>query len=283
MSAFVRHPASVEEAVGWLASIPGALPISGGASLMAMINARLVEPSCLVNLERLEELRGLSLQADGSLRIGAMTRHRDIAGSALLVGAHVLLRQAAAVIANRPVRNMGTIGGALGHADPAADYLGPLRCLDAEIEIAGRSGRRSVPMSQFILGWYETALAPGEIVVAARAPPLPAGATLYRKVARVSGDFATISCALRLEEDGRGTTARAAIGACGPAPLRSETAEELLRGGLGDAEAVARFGAALQAHADPIDDVRGSADYRLKLIPRVLASAIAELTGADRG
>lgn len=277
MTPFVHSPISIDEAVGLLSSIDGALPIAGGASLVAMMNARLVEPSCVVSFERIDGLRGVTVDPDGGVRIGAMTRHRESAASPQLVGAHALLKQAASVIANRPVRNMGTLGGALGNADPAADYLPALRCLDAEIEIAGPTGRRSAPMSSFIVGWYETALEPGEIVVAVRLPPLPPGQTLYRKLARVSGDYATISCAVRLEGHGSGATARVAIGACGPGPLRDETAEEALRGALADPSAVAALGEALQALSDPIDDVRGSADYRRRLIPRVAAAVIHEL------
>jgi carbon-monoxide dehydrogenase medium subunit len=280
MSNFVRHPVSVEEAVGLLAEIEGSRPIAGGASLVAMMNARLVEPSCVVSLERVEGLGGVVRQLDGGVRIGAMTRHKEIVASQTLAGAHALLSQAAGVIANRPVRNMGTLGGALANADPAADYLPALRCLDAEVEIAGPSGGRIAPISEFVVGWYETVLGPSEIVVAVRLPPLPPGPTLFRKVARVSGDYATASCALRVEEDGRGATLRASIGACGPGPLRDEEEEERLRGRLHDRRAIRALGEALQALADPIDDVRGSADYRRALIPRLIAAGAAELTGA---
>lgn len=280
MTSFVHSPTSVEEAVGLLSSIEGARPIAGGASLVAMMNARLVEPSCVVSFEHIDGLRGVALEPDGAVRIGAMTRHRETAASPHLKGAHALLSQAASVIANRPVRNMGTLGGALANADPAADYLPALRCLDAEIEIAGPTGRRLAPMSGFIVGWYETALEPGEIITAIRLPALPPGPTLYRKLARVSGDYATISCAARLEGHGPSAMARIAIGGCGPGPLRDEAGEQALRGSLGDSAAVAALGASLQALSDPIDDVRGTAEYRRRLIPRVVAAAILQLLEA---
>jgi CO/xanthine dehydrogenase FAD-binding subunit len=279
VSAFVRHPASVEEAVGLLAAIEGSRPIAGGASLVAMMNARLIEPTCVVSLERVETLHGIAREADGGVRIGAMTRHRDIVGGETLTGVHALLRQAASVIANRPVRNMGTIGGALANADPAADYLPALCCLDAEVVIAGAAGTRSVAIADYIVGWYETVLQAGEIVAAVRLPPLPAGQTLYRKVARVSGDYATASCAMRLEPDARGDVVRVAIGACGPGPLRDRAVEERLRG----RQDITELGAALQALADPIDDVRGSAEYRRTLIPRLIAASLAELRSAAHG
>lgn len=237
-----------------------------------MRNARLVEASHFVNLANIAELRGIARDGDG-LRIGGMSRHRDIAACDLLAGDQAMIRQAAGQIANRVVRNMGTIGGAVGNADPAADYLPVLACADAEVEIAGPSGARRVSLEDYLVDWYETALKPGEIVAAVRLPAATGGPSVYHKLARTPGDFATVSVACTLERDG----VRVAVGACGPGPVRSRAAEAELGGNHGDAAAVARFGAALAALADPAEDVRGSAAFRLRLIPRMVAAAIRDV------
>lgn len=271
---FVLTPATVEQAVAMLAAHPGARPMSGGASLVAMKNARLVEPDHVVSLAGIAALRGIARLDDGRLRIGGMARHRDLAGCDLLAGDQAMIRQAAGVIANRVVRNMGTIGGAVGNADPAADYLPVLACADAQVEIAGPGGLRHLAMAAYLVGWYETALQPGEFVAAVILPTAGPGPSVYRKLARTPGDYATVSVACARA----GGRVRVAVGACGPAPLRAPEAEAALAGRLSDPDAVAAFCAALGDLADPIDDVRGSADYRRRLIPRMVAAAIRDVT-----
>ncbi len=272
---FVISPPTVEDAIAFHAAHPEARPMSGGASLVAMKNARLIEASHFVSLARIESLRGIARRPDGGLRIGGMTRHREIAACALLSGDQAVLRMAAGQIANRVVRNMGTIGGAVGNADPAADYLPALACIGAEVEITGSGGARRVAMADYVTGWYESALEPGEIVTAIRLPSPGPGPAVWRKLARVPGDYATVSVACTLDGDG----VSVAIGACGPGPIRSPQAEAELRGKLADPSAVQAFAGTLVALADPVDDVRGSADYRRRLIPRMVAAAIRDVAG----
>jgi carbon-monoxide dehydrogenase medium subunit len=274
---FLLVPQSLDEAVAFLAEHKGARPISGGATLVAMKNAGLVEASHFVSLERIAVLHGISVGADGGIHIGAMTRHRDTAASDLLTGSLNVLRRAASMIANRPVRNMGTIGGSVANADPAADYLPALVCVGATVETHGPAGARKVAITDFIVDWYETVLANGEIVTGVALPAPQTRPSVYRKLARVSGDFATASCAMALDENEQGATINVAIGACGPAPVRDPAAEEALRGRLDDPKAVAAFGEKLAALADPVDDVRGSAAYRLRLIPRLIALTLRDL------
>jgi carbon-monoxide dehydrogenase medium subunit len=272
---FVVSPATLDEALDFLATHPDARPMSGGASLVAMKNARLIEASHFVSLARIDTLRGIAPRDGGGLRIGGMVRHAELAASADLTGDQAMLRQAAGVIANRVVRNMGTIGGAVGNADPAADYLPVLACAGAEVEIAGPGGTRCLPLADYLVDWYETALEPAEIVTAILLPPTaPQGVSVYRKLARTPGDYATASVACARVGDG----VRLAVGACGPAPIRLPEAEAELAGRLGDPAAIAAFGAALADAADPVDDVRGSAAYRRRLIPRMVAAAIADVT-----
>ncbi|MEQ8652120.1 MAG: xanthine dehydrogenase family protein subunit M [Kiloniellales bacterium] len=274
MAAYLERPKTLTEALEIKAARPEALFLAGGATLIAMKNAGLVDPEGLIALEGIEDLRGITQEPDGRIRIGAMTRHRETAASPQLTGSLALVREAAGKIANPPVRNMGTMGGALANADPGADYPAALVAAEAELELIGPDGSRRLPIADFFLDWYETALAEGEILAAIRLPKPEARASTYRKLARVSGDYATASCAVALTAD---QGLRVAIGACGPAPLRAPEAEADLRGKLHDPAAVAALGAALVALADPVDDVRGSAAYRLRLIPRLLASTLGTL------
>ncbi len=271
---YLERPRSLEEALEIKASRPEALFLAGGATLIAMKNAGLIEPEGLIALEGIQALRGVTQGQDGSIRIGAMTRHRDTAACPLLTGSLALVREAASQIANPPVRNMGTMGGSLANADPGADYPAALVAAEAELELIGPSGARRLPISDFFVDWYETALEEGEILASIHLPKPENRPSTYRKLTRVSGDYATASCAVALTADGG---LRAAIGACGPAPLRARVAEATLLGRLHDPAAVAVLGEALVALSDPVDDVRGSAAYRRRLIPRLLASTLDTL------
>jgi len=268
-------PVTLDEATALLAADADARCLAGGATLVAMMNAGLVEPSTLVSLRHIDALRGIEPVGDG-FRIGAMTTHRETASDARLDGGHAAVREAAAVIANPAVRNMGTMGGSIAFADPAADYPPALVAIEAEIEIAGADGRRRVTAADFFTDWYETALAPGEIVAAIHLPAMPAGARgTYHKLARVAGDFATASVAVVLAMAGDSCChLRIAIGGCGPTPVRLAEVETRLIGGELDAPAVREAGEMLARAADPVDDARASADYRRLVIPRLLARAI---------
>jgi len=271
-----HRPATVEEAAKLLACTEGARCLAGGATLVAMMNASLAEPKAIVSLAGIGELSGISVLAGGGLRIGAMTRHRETAEDARLTGTLAVLRDAARQIANPPVRNMGTIGGSIAFADPAADYPPALVSAGAEIEIASASGRRRVAAEAFFVDWYTTALGPGELVSAVLLPPPRPGAGLHKKLARVSGDFAIVSVALSLARQPSGVAARIAIGGCGPKPLHIAEVDAMLTARLGDADTARSAGERLAAASDPVDDVRASADYRRLVIPRLVAAAVAE-------
>ncbi|MFO1349555.1 MAG: xanthine dehydrogenase family protein subunit M [Gammaproteobacteria bacterium] len=279
MSAVRFHwPASVDDAVALLAADEGARCLAGGATLVAMLNARLLEPSALVSLAAIAELRCCERLGDGTVRIGAMRRHRETAFETDLRDGQRVLSAAAARIANPPVRNMGTLGGSISFADPAADYPPALVAADAIVEIAGPQGRRELAAEAFFRDWYITALQPGELVTAVRLPPAPPGSIgIYDKLARVAGDFAIASVALVLTMNGGSCESiRIAIGGCGPTPVRLPAVEAALVGThLSDA-AIAEAGAALAAACDPVDDVRASAEYRRRVVPRMLARALTE-------
>lgn len=275
----IAEPKSVAQVVELLQTDPGARCLAGGATLVAMMNAGLADDvSLLVSLQSVDELRGIERRADGSVRIGAMTRHVETAGSMLLIEGQQVVCEAAKVVANHVVRNMGTIGGSVAFADPAADYLPALLVADAVIDVAGPAGRRRVPIGEYGLDWYTTALMPGEIVVSIELPPAPANSIgLYKKFGRTYGDFAIASIAVILcAAQGRAATIRCAVGACGPAPVRLPQAEELLQGTALESAVVAKAGRLLADACDPLDDVRASSAFRRTLVPRLLGSALGE-------
>lgn len=266
-------PRTLAEAVDLLSLYPDAKPLSGGATLVAMINARVIEPTRLVSLANIPEIKGISALPDGRLRIGAFTRHRETADSELTTGQRRVVSHAASQIANATVRNMGTIGGSIAFADPGLDYPPALVAVGAEVLVAGSAGERSVAAKDFFVDWYTTALKPGEMVVGVVLPADAGGHGLYLKHARVVGDYATVSVAICANAQGQW---RVAVGGCGPTPLSDDQVNTLLSAGR-DAGSVAQAGALLQALADPLSDVRGSAEYRRLLIPRMLASAVRQL------
>ncbi len=253
------EPATVDEAVAFLASNPGARCLAGGASLVAMMNADLVEPEGLISLRGISRLQDIEFKPGGGAIIGAMTRHKKVADAQGLS----IVGLAAERIANPPVRNMGTIGGSISHADPGADYPAVLVAADAEIEIAGPDGIRRLPAQDFFTDWYETALAPDEMVIQIHLPPSPGGAVAhYEKLVRVEGDMGIAMVAVVMEADGR---ARIAVGGCGPTPVR-----------LAEAEAPgANAGEILAAACDPPSDARASEAYRRRVVPRMVDAALA--------
>jgi carbon-monoxide dehydrogenase medium subunit len=264
------RPKTVAEATTLLAQDHEAKPLAGGATLVAMLNARVIEPAALISLDGIDEIKGISVQGDGRVRIGAFTRHRDTAACTLSLGSSAVVPHAASQIANATVRNMGTIGGSISFADPGLDYPPALVAAGASIEIASTQGRRTVPAAEFFVDWYLTALEPGELVTAVLLPAPDRGSGVYVKHARVAGDYATASVAACLRDD---ASIRVTVGACGPTPLADPEADALLSDDRSDA-AIARAAQLLVQRADPLDDVRGSAHYRRLLIPRLLLRAV---------
>lgn len=278
-------PETLGEALALLGE-DGARCLAGGQSLVAMMNARLLAPVALVSLRRIAELSSVSPLPDGGVRIGAMVPHAAVARLAPAAPGPRLVALAAATIGHPAIRSQGTIGGSLAHADPAADYPTAVTAAEARIVVAGAAGRRTIAAADFFKGFYETALAPGELIVAVEIPPGPAGARVhYEKYALVHGDFAVISVAVMLAmAGGRCAAARITVGACAPTPVRVPAAEAALVGGTLDEASLAEAGARLAQACDPVDDARGSAAFRLKLVPRMVRRAVLaakEKEGAD--
>lgn len=268
-------PTDLREALRLLAT-DDARPLAGGQSLVAMMNLDLVAPGRLVSLRRIDALRGITLQGDGTARIGAMTTHAELAACQGSSPALRLLAMAAAVVAYPAVRNFGTLGGAVAHADPAGDYPAALLAADARIELASTNGTREVGAADFFQGVFSTAARADEIVTAIVVPPGPARAGAhYEKLSLVAGDFAIASVAAIISAHGdRCTVAHMAIGACGPRPVRVASAEQSFEDAPITDESIAQLGANLAAACEPGDDQRASAAYRRRVLPALVRRAI---------
>jgi len=274
------EPTSVREVLDELARDEDARCLAGGATLVAMMNADLLAPSALIGLRQLTDLKGITID-NGRVRIGAMTTHSEIAKEMSLSGAAAVVRDAAGQIAHPAIRNMGTIGGSICHADPAADFAPALVAANASVEAVGTGGTREIPISEFFLDYFETALNRDEILTAVIVPLAPEAAVgRHLKFARVEGDYATVSISVVVQLSGKECTyARVAAGSVGPIPVHLEEADAVLTGSKLSQADVNKAGELLAQASDPVDDVRGSAAYRRLLIPRLLGRAIEQALG----
>ena len=271
---YVR-PASVDEAVSVLASEGyGAKPLAGGQSLIPAMNFRLAQPAVLVDLGDLDELRYIR-ETEGGLVIGAMTRHSDVERSAAVRERAPLLAEAMPWIAHLQIRNRGTMGGSLAHADPAAELPAVMLALAARLHLRGPGGDRTVPFCDFCTGLFATALAPDELITGIEIPTLPSGTgCAFEEFSRRHGDFALVGvCAiLTLDSGGACTRASVTLLSVGDGPVCAKTAEDSLIGRPPTADAIrAAAEAAATRDIDPPADIHASAAYRRQLA-RVLTT-----------
>jgi aerobic carbon-monoxide dehydrogenase medium subunit len=271
-------PTTLGEAVQLLAAHDDAKALAGGQSLVPMLAFRLVQPALLVDLRKLAELRGIAV-AENGVRLGAMARWRDIEDDARLTSAHPLLQAAIAHVAHYQIRNRGTVGGSMAHADPAAEMPGIALTCDADIAVVGKSGARVVRAADFFTGALTTALAPDEILVEVRLPSWPAGRRWgFAEFARRRGDFAMAAAAVFYDADERGRAINAHVGVIGVAdrPLRLPGVEALLDGATIDAATIASAEAAAAAAVDPPDDIHAGAAYRRALAGTMVERALRQ-------
>jgi len=270
-------PSSVAEAIALLTESGGeAKVIAGGQSLLPVLAFRLAAPPLLVDLKNLSELRHIDIRDDG-VRLGARARWCDIEKDSRLRNAHPLLQAAIAHTAHYQIRNRGTVGGSLAHADPAAEMPGIAATCSAELTIVGPSGRRSTAAENFFVGALSTTLAPDEILVEVKLPPWkPARRWAFEEYARRRGDFAFAGVALYYDVDAAGRVMDAHIGVIGACtrPHRVGPAEAVLNGKPLGAKAVAAACTALCAAIDPPSDLHASADYRRALAGTLLERAL---------
>ena len=270
-------PTTLPEAIQLLVARDGdAKAIAGGQSLVPMLAFRLAQPTLLVDLRKLPDLRGIRISAKG-VTLGAMVRWRDIEDDERLDTAHPLLKAAIAHVAHYQVRNRGTVGGSLAHADPAAEMPGIAMTCDAEIAVVGKSGAHVIQAADFFQGALTTALMPDEIIVEIRLPAWPAGRRWgFEEFARRRGDFAMAAAAVFYDQDESGKARNAHVGVVGVAgrPLRLPTVEDVLNGRAIDAAIIAKAEAATSAAVDPQDDIHASAAYRRALVGTLVERAL---------
>ncbi len=257
-------PQSVGEALTLLTQLGDDTKLlAGGHSLLPMMKLRFAQPSNLIDLGRIAELRGIS-EEGGALRIGAMTTENELIWSKLVREKCPLLVEGARQISDPQVRYKGTIGGDIAHGDPGNDHPALMLALDASFVLRSMNGERVVPADGFFVGTYETLMKPDEIMTQIRIPFLAAGTGYcYAKLKRKIGDFATAAAAVTLRMNG-GTVADAAIALTnvGPTALKAKDAENALRGKPFTDATIDAAAAQAMAICDPVTDLRGNADYK---------------------
>ena len=287
-AAFEYHRAdSVQEAIVLLQQYgDGAKLLAGGHSLLPVMKLRLAQPEHLIDIGRLHDLAGVREEGD-TLRIGALTTHHDIEVDPTLRRRCPLLPETAGVVGDRQVRNRGTIGGALCHADAAADYPAAILALGAELVAQGPNGERTIAAEAFFLGFLTTALAPDEILTEIRVPALaPRTGASYQKLANQASGYATVGVAavVTLDPDGRCAAVGIGITGAGSSPVRATAVEEALRGAELDDATVGAAAEAAGAGLDLLDDIHASADYRLRVVRGLTRRAVLAAAGrVDRG
>jgi aerobic carbon-monoxide dehydrogenase medium subunit len=275
-------PTTLPEAIELLASHDDAKPIAGGQSLVPMLAFRLAQPTLLVDLRKLADLRGIRI-SDAGVTLGAMVRWRDIEDDERLATAHPLLKAAIAHVAHYQIRNRGTVGGSIAHADPAAEMPGIAITCDAEIAVVGKSGAHVIQAADFFQGALTTALTPDEIIVEIRLPAWPAGRRWgFQEFARRRGDFAMAAAAVFYDQDERGKARNAHVGVIGVGdqPLRLTAVEDVLNGQSIDEATIAKADAATSAAVDPQDDIHASAAYRRSLVGTMVERALKNAAAA---
>jgi carbon-monoxide dehydrogenase medium subunit len=270
-------PATLPEALALLAAHDGdAKVLAGGQSLVPVLAFRLAAPKLLIDLRKLDDLRSIKITRDG-VNLGAMVRWCDIENDARLGTAHPLLVAAVAHVAHYQIRNRGTVGGSIAHADPAAEMPGIAVTCEADIIVASKAGTRIIRACDFFQGALTTALNNDEIIVEIRLPAWPAGRRWgFQEFARRRGDFALAAAALFYDSEASGKAANAHVGVVGVAdrPLRLPSVEAVLNGATIDAATIARAEAATSAAINPDSDIHASGAYRKALAGTMVERAL---------
>jgi carbon-monoxide dehydrogenase medium subunit len=252
--------------------------IAGGQTLLATLNMRLSQPALLVDIAGFEAWRGIAVDG-GVLRIGALMRHSEVEASPLVARHAPLLAQAAPHIGHRAIRNLGTFGGALAYADPAAEWPACVVALGGTLVIAGAKGERRVAAGDFFQGLYTTAIQPGELLKACEIPLIGAGERqVFSELSRRHGDYAVAGLAARAKLSGRSLSeVRLVFLSLGDRPIRAAKAEAALQGGPVDDARLAAADAALRAELDPYEDLTHSAAAKKQLAATLMRRAVAAL------
>ena len=283
MKAFDYHaPTSLQETFELLDTYgEDAHMMAGGTALVLLLQQGLVQPGHVVGLRGVKELQGISRTSDGGLQIRAMATHRQAETSPDVNSYSQALADNFARVATIRIRNQGTVGGNLAHADPAQDPPPMLIALQGQAVVASKTGQRRIPLDEFFVDFFETAMQPGEVLVSIDLPPLPAGTRVtYKKfLPRTQDDYATVSVAAALRMSGNGTCddVRVALGAAATTPVHARNVENALRGQRLDAQKIKDAAALVRDEVDPLDDLRGSAGYKREMARVWTQRALLEL------
>jgi carbon-monoxide dehydrogenase medium subunit len=267
--------ASLNEAIGLLGEQPDAKLLAGGQSLIATLNMRLSAPSLLIDINGLDELRGIR-RKDGMIEIGAMTRHVEAERSNDIVEHAPLIAKAMPHIGHPAIRNRGTIGGSVAFADPAAELPACFLALGGEADIAGPNGKRTVKADDFFKGLFETALDPQDVLTAIRVPAADKNTRVgFAELSRRLGDYAIVGLAATANSDGKGLSdVRLAFFGVGTTPARVRNAETALNGAADDKDIDA---AVAQLDLSPVDDVQATGATKKHLAGVLLKRVVAQL------
>ncbi len=278
-------PSSVDEAIKLLGELGDEAKIlAGGHSLLPMMKLRFADPKHLIDLNRIDQLRGIREQG-GTIIIGAMTTENDLIASKLLQDKCPLLPEAARLISDPQVRNCGTIGGDIAHGDPGNDHPAVMMAVEAVFVLKGPGGERQVPADGFFHGLYYTELAADEILTEIRIPVAPKGSGYaYSKLKRKTGDFATAAAAVQLQMSGDTCKKiHIALTNAGPTALKAKDAEALLTGKAVDDALIEQAAQKAMAICDPAEDLRGDRDYKIHMSGEMTRRAIRQAIERARG
>ena len=279
------EPHSIEEASQLLAEYgDDARIIAGGSALMLAMRQRMLAPTHLISVAKLPRLHGIDFDPRKGLRIGAMSRHIDVARSELVKKHAPVLARMAGQVANPQVRNQGTIGGNLCYADPSTDPPGCLMALDASVVLGSTRGERVLSMEEFLVDYYATAMEPDEVLLEIRVPlQAPGTQGIYTRFLRTAAEHRPLaSVALVVQMDGQIChQARLAVGASTPIPARLHRAEDRLRGKTVNAQLAAEVASIVAEDIQPISDLRGSSEFRREMVRTVTRRTVATLFGID--
>ena len=271
------RPKTIPEAIAFLQQYgDDAKILSGGQSLIPMMKLRLARPSYLVDINRIEGLSHIK-EESGFLKIGGLTREAELEASPVVRAKYPIIIDTAHVIADPQVRNLATVGGNLAHGDPANDHPATMLALGAQIVATGPKGERVIPVEDFFLSLFSTALQHDEILTEIRIPiPPPRSGGAYFKLERKVGDFATAAVAAQLTLDGNGTCQKGGIGLTnvGPTPIKARKAEDSLRGKKLDGSTIAQAAQLAADESEPSADLRGPVEYKRGLVKELTKRAL---------
>ena len=274
-----QEPATLKKALALMEKHgDDARVIAGGTSLLIMMRQRLLTPKVLISLGRIPRFDRISYNGNDGLRIAAGARHRDIELSPAVKKHYPLLQETFRKVAQPRIRNMGTVGGNLAAGDPLTDPGASLIALDAEVTLTGSRGQRRIRLDEFFIDYYQTALEPGELLTDIHVPPPDRpGWSHIKFTPRSVEDFATVGVAVTLRtQNGTCDDVRIGLNSVGSTIVRARKAEAVLRGKAIDEQSLKDSGEVAASECDPVDDNRGSADYKLQLVKVLVRRGVQE-------